>query len=75
MLVVSWTNVAVLYHDFPYFFCIAAISSFVFEIFAYDVVGNISRQIASIKKEYFIHATLIQIHSLRNRVSRQGSQN
>jgi hypothetical protein len=32
----------------------AAISSFVFEIFAYDVVGNINREIAPIKKKYFI---------------------
>src|SRR5215208_8481808 len=31
----------------------AAISSLVFEIFAYDVADNISREIASIKKKYF----------------------
>jgi hypothetical protein len=46
--------VAVLYHDFPYFFCMAEISSFVFEIFAYDVAGNTSREIAIIKRKYFI---------------------
>jgi len=46
--------VAVLYHDFPYFFCMAAISSFVFEIFAYDTAGNVIREIATVKKKYFI---------------------
>jgi len=43
-----------LYHDLPYCFCMAAISSFVFEIFAYDVAGNSSDEIATIKKKYFI---------------------
>src|SRR6185295_18610215 len=52
--VVSCTKVAVLYHDFPYFCCMAAISSFVFEIFAYGVEGSVSREIATIKKKYFI---------------------
>ena len=45
---------AVLYHDLPYCFCMAAIRSFVFEIFAYDVVENSNEEIATIKKKYFI---------------------
>src|ERR1043165_5881177 len=52
--VVRCTNVAVLYHDFPYFFCIAAISSLVFEIFAYAVAGNSSKEVATSKKKNFI---------------------
>lgn len=32
----------------------AVISSFVFEIFAYDVIGNIGRESATIKQKYFI---------------------
>jgi hypothetical protein len=47
-----------LYHDFPYFFCMAAISSFVFEIFACGVVGNGSRKIATIKKKYLTLSSL-----------------
>ena len=43
-----------MYHDFPYFFCMAAISSSVFEIFADDVVSNISKEIVSVKKKNFI---------------------
>ena len=31
-----------MYHDFPYFFCMAAISSSVFEIFVSDVVSDVS---------------------------------
>jgi hypothetical protein len=54
MFVVSWTKVAVLYHDFPYFFCMAAIRSFVFVIFAYEVNGNAGRRIASRKNRYFM---------------------
>jgi hypothetical protein len=46
--------VAVLYHDFPYFFCIAAISSFVFEIFAFAAVVHGSKESATIKNKYFI---------------------
>src|SRR5690242_3173828 len=62
--VVSCTKVAVLYHDFPYFFCMVAISSFVFEIFAYDATVNGSKEIATIKNTNFIivpphHARLV----------------
>jgi len=32
----------------------AAISSFVFEIFAYDVAGKSSKEVAAIKKKYFM---------------------
>jgi hypothetical protein len=46
--------VAVLYHDLPYFFCMAAISSFVFETFAAGIAGKRSVEIASSKKRYFI---------------------
>src|SRR5690242_2748128 len=52
--VVCCTNVAVLYQVFPYFFCIAAISSLVFEIFAYAVAGNSSKEAATSKKKNFI---------------------
>ena len=31
-----------MYHDFPYFFCIAEINSFVFETFAYAAAGELS---------------------------------
>jgi len=37
----------------------AAISSFVFEIFACDVAGNISRESASIKKTYLTISILL----------------
>ena len=48
-----------MYHDFPYFFCIAEISSFVFEIFAYDADGNASQVVASSKKKYFVIVLLV----------------
>jgi hypothetical protein len=43
-----------LYHDFPYFFCIAEISSFVFEIFGSGTVVNDSKESATIKNMYLI---------------------
>src|ERR1700752_3544142 len=55
-------KVAVLYHDFPYFFCMAAIRSSVFEIFAGDVVSDVTsgrRRIATMKKKYLTLSSLI----------------